>query len=326
MTNTVHVAVAVIRHPEHPEQMLIARRPDHLHQGGLWEFPGGKVEPGETVPQALVREIQEELGILCDVEQLSPLLRIHHNYSDKSVLLDVWTVWHYDGEPLGAEGQSIRWAPLSQLTQFPFPAANQSIIDALMLPERYVFVSETSDGWPPVTDLPALAAGALIRLRPRAGSLTSVISVLPAWEKQVAGLPVSLILPYAAEGDYALLASQVGVALGVHLTSEQLRNVRSQDLQRLRALGIKRFASCHNRAEIEIANTLPLNAITVSPVRETPSHPGEPPLGWDRFAELLSLADMPVYALGGMTPADLPRARHLGAAGIAGIRGLQPLS
>jgi 8-oxo-dGTP diphosphatase len=123
----LHVAVGVVVNLK--EEILIARRAAHLHQGGLWEFPGGKVETGETVRQALHRELLEELDIL--VEHCSPLVQIAHDYGDKKVLLDVWRVDQFSGEPKGQQGQPLIWVPVAKLSQFEFPAANRPIIDIL---------------------------------------------------------------------------------------------------------------------------------------------------------------------------------------------------
>ena len=123
---TVHVAVGVIvKHG----QILLAKRASHQHQGGLWEFPGGKVEAGETVQNALARELNEELAI--DVKACRPLLEIKHDYKDKSVFLDVWLVLEFDGEAKGIEGQPLVWAPITALANYEFPEANVEIVTYL---------------------------------------------------------------------------------------------------------------------------------------------------------------------------------------------------
>ena len=104
----VHVAAAVIRGTD--GSILIARRADTQHQGGLWEFPGGKVEAGESVEAALARELKEELGITVEVAR--PLIKVQHDYPDKQVLLDVWEVSAFSGEPHGVEGQPLAWLSL----------------------------------------------------------------------------------------------------------------------------------------------------------------------------------------------------------------------
>lgn len=125
----VHVAVGLIFHPS-DNQILLAKRHDDAHQGGLWEFPGGKVEAGETVDAALSRELKEELGI--DVLLSKAALKISHQYNDKNVLLDVWTVERFDGQAIGAEGQLVEWVALDQLQEYQFPEANKAIVQWLI--------------------------------------------------------------------------------------------------------------------------------------------------------------------------------------------------
>ena len=123
----VHVAVGVITSPD--RRVLIARRPEHIHQGGLWEFPGGKVEGGESLHSALARELAEELGIV--IGPIEPLLEVRHDYGDKSVFLDVWLVREYRGRPRGLEGQPLRWVAPGELADFDFPEANRPIVEAI---------------------------------------------------------------------------------------------------------------------------------------------------------------------------------------------------
>lgn len=124
----VHVAVGVVVNQN--QEVLIAKRPDNTHQGGLWEFPGGKLESGEDVVDALRREFLEEVGL--DIRQAQPLMLIEHNYGDKAVLLDVWLSLDFTGEAKGLEGQQVQWVPKEELKNFPFPSANQSIIEKLL--------------------------------------------------------------------------------------------------------------------------------------------------------------------------------------------------
>jgi 8-oxo-dGTP diphosphatase len=111
------------------QHCLLALRPPHKHQGGLWEFPGGKVEPGETPLEALRRELREELAL--EVQRAEPLLVTTHNYPDKCVTLDVWVVREFCGEPRGMEGQQLRWYALEELQTLAFPAANYPIVRVL---------------------------------------------------------------------------------------------------------------------------------------------------------------------------------------------------
>lgn len=125
--SVVHVAVGVVVDDAH--RVLITRRAADSHQGGLWEFPGGKVEKGETLAQALARELHEELGI--EPARTSPLLEVKHDYGDKQVHLDVHVVWEFSGRAMGLEDQPLAWVPFEALSQYRFPAANEPIIAAI---------------------------------------------------------------------------------------------------------------------------------------------------------------------------------------------------
>ncbi|BBM02339.1 8-oxo-dGTP diphosphatase MutT [Microbulbifer sp. GL-2] len=131
MTRVIHVAVGVVRRRD--GKILIARRPDHVHMGGRWEFPGGKVEKGESVQQALSRELHEEVAI--EVIELTPLVEIRHEYPEKTVLLDTWQVTAFSGEAAGQEGQETAWVAVQELDHFQFPDANQAIIEAIKAAE-----------------------------------------------------------------------------------------------------------------------------------------------------------------------------------------------
>lgn len=125
----LHVVAAVIYNAA--GQILLAQRSSHQHQGGKWEFPGGKVEPGETARHALRRELQEELGIDCVPEVMQPFIDVYHRYPDKPIFLDVWTVGQYSGEARGVEGQIVTWFELDALQELDFPAANRPILQQL---------------------------------------------------------------------------------------------------------------------------------------------------------------------------------------------------
>lgn len=128
MAKTVHVAVGVVQNAQ--GEFLISRRAAHQHQGNLWEFPGGKVEPDEDVQVALARELREEMNI--EVTDCAPLTVVEHAYTDKRVRLDVWEVTAFDGEVKGLEGQQWRWVPRHQLEAYPFPEANLPILERIL--------------------------------------------------------------------------------------------------------------------------------------------------------------------------------------------------
>ncbi|ABV85735.1 8-oxo-dGTP diphosphatase MutT [Shewanella pealeana] len=128
MSKQIHVAVGVIQDPH--KRILLAKRPEHLHQGGKWEFPGGKVEKQETTSQALIRELKEEVNL--DVVSTEPLMEIHHDYGDKQVFLDIHWVTHFTGEAEGLEGQPVQWVEIEKLTDFEFPEANKAILEKIL--------------------------------------------------------------------------------------------------------------------------------------------------------------------------------------------------
>jgi len=310
----VHVAAAVIRGVD--GRILIARRPDDKHQGGLWEFPGGKVEEGEAVPTALARELEEELGIR--VSAARPLIQVRHDYPDKRVLLDVWEVCAFSGEPHGAEGQPLAWVWPRQLADYEFPAANRPILAAARLPERYLITPDNLEPQELLQGLKAALDAGIRLLQLRAPALYS-----PEYRDlavDAVGLcagRAQLMLKGPLEwlGDFP--------AAGWHLTSAQLRKYAAQGrpFPRQRWLA----ASCHSAEELALATEMGVDFITLSPLQATQTHPGAEPLGWDKAAELIAGFNQPVYLLGGVGAAQAERAWQIGAQGVAGIRAFWPL-
>lgn len=310
----LHVAAAAVVTPD--GRVLIARRPLHLHQGGLWEFPGGKVEPGEDIRQALNRELHEELGI--DVVQARPLLCIPYRYPDREIVLDVWRVDAFSGVPHGREGQEVRWVALADLPHYAFPPPNRPIITALQLPDRYLITPEPDGAahWPRFLQQleRTLSRGVrLVQLRAKQqdeGMLRELASeVLTVCRRQGARVLLNSTPKLAAD-----LAMD-----GVHLSSAVLWQ---QDARPVVLEGGLVAASCHSAEDLARAGDIGADFAVLSPVQDTRSHPGAPSLGWERFAQLAAESRLPVYALGGMTPEDIPRAWQHGAQGIAAISGL----
>ncbi|AIJ08855.1 MULTISPECIES: 8-oxo-dGTP diphosphatase MutT [Edwardsiella] len=126
---TLQIAVGIIRNAR--QEIFIARRQSGSHLAGLWEFPGGKIEPGEHARQALTRELQEEVGISVAPASAQLLRRIEHTFSDRRVVLHFFLVGAWQGEPCGREGQETRWVAAASLCAADFPAPNRAIIEAL---------------------------------------------------------------------------------------------------------------------------------------------------------------------------------------------------
>lgn len=307
--------VAAVIHNSHG-QLLLAQRPLHKHQGGLWEFAGGKVDAGETAEQALVRELQEELGITAT--QYRPLLTVEHHYPDKSVRLNVFRVTAFDGEAHGAEGQPIAWVKPENLYDYQFPAANTPILKAAVLPDIYCITPEPTDVG---GDLLAwlnqhLAQHSFVCLRAKQLKEAEYLSLAQQVSHLCQQRQCSLII----HQHYQLLA-QLPLAKGVHLTSQQL--VQYQSRQQL-ALNPEHYlwVSAHNAGELEQAWRIRADAATLSPVCATASHPNQQAMGWQAFEDTVKTAKLPVYALGGMMKEDINLAQQRGGQGVAGIRNL----
>ena len=292
--------------------MLIAKRPEHKHQGGLWEFPGGKLETDEPVEEALKRELHEELGI--EIQQAHPLVRIHHDYPDKSVLLDVWKVTAFSGEAHGKEGQPVEWVKSEELDQFDFPEANKPIIKAAQLPDRYLITGEYSSLEEAKAHIKKRIQQGIRLIQFRAHYLSNEDYLLWAGELDdlCQGFDCKLIL----NCDRTLL-EKVSFA-GLHLSSARLMRCGSRPV----ANDILLSASVHNIEELKQAELMSVDFIVVAPVLKTQTHLDANPLGWEKFYEITEKATMPVYALGGMGIENLSTAQQYGGQGIAAIRGL----
>ena len=312
----VHVAVAVIQRSD--GSVFVARRPADKHMGGMWEFPGGKVEAGETLHKAMTRELQEELGV--ETETIAPVIQIRHEYPEKTVLLDVWRVRIIRGDPHGAEGQPVCWKPIEQLRDEDFPPANRPIITALKLPSRYLVTGRFSGE----SDLRERLERAL-----KAG--VRLVCFRAPWlsDELYHDLCGRVVAPICTEYGVRLLIKggldavrrnvTQGVA-GVHLKSAELEQLNTADVQ-LPVTG-KQYvyaASCHNLEQLRLAAERGMDFVTLSPVRETTSHPKADVVGVSEAADLTLKATVPVYWLGGMDERDLSTAQSAGAQGVAAI-------
>lgn len=308
MTGTIDVAVAILVRPD--GQVLLAQRPAGKVYGGWWEFPGGKIEPGEAPAHALARELHEELGV--GSELAYPWVTRIFAYPHATVRLHFFRVVAWRGEPHGREGQAFAWQDLRALTVGPVLPANGPLLRFLRLPDEYAIsnVSEVGEESFLAALEARLAAGLrLVQLREKA---------MP--RERLAGLARRSVAAAGAHGavvlvnEDAALAREAG-AHGVHLTARQL--VTLAERPDFEWVG----ASCHTADELRRAEALGADFAVLGPVLATPTHPGATALGWDGFERAALGAAIPVFALGGMQRDDLDRARRAGAHGVAMIRG-----
>lgn len=303
----VDVVAAVILQPD--GRFLLARRPEGKPYAGYWEFPGGKVEAGESLLHALSRELHEELGI--EVDRAWPWLVRHFDYEHASVKLHFFRVVGWHGELHGREGQLLAWQSPGQVDVAPLLPANGPILNALELPPRYAITQLATMG--EMLFMSRLDAALenglrLIQLREK--------TLPPAEQKRLAQ---QVIARAHAHGAKVVVNSAMDLACsagadGVHLTSDELMSLEQRPQHGLCG------ASCHNAEELARAAALGLDYVLLGAVQPTLSHPGEAALGWDAFAALIKDYPLPVYALGGMQPDQLDAAWHAGAHGIAMLR------
>ena len=319
MTRIIHVAVAILqrKNEDGRSEFLLASRPQGKGWAGWWEFPGGKIEEGESPEHALTRELAEELGIKPTVTQ-QWLIRQYdypetHDSPAKTVLLNFYFVSAWQGKISPHEGQQLSWQSAENITVAPILPANVPIMKALALPPVYAISNIAEMG--ETAYLNALQAAfnkglRLVQVREKNFAKDVFIRI----STQI----IALAKPYNAtvliNQDIAL-ARELG-AHGVHLPSQSLLMLRAKPE------GLMVTASCHNEVELAHAEMLELDFVVLSPVKSTQSHPEVDALGWKAFADMAQKTKLPVYALGGMTLPDLPIALSYGARGIAYQRGI----
>ncbi len=327
-------------------RVLLCQRPAGRAQAGLWEFPGGKREPGEDSRQALVRELHEELGIA--VLDARPLCSVRHDYPELAIRLEGWQVTRWQDQPSAHDGQAMRWLWPWQVHDLPLAPADRPLATALLLPASYAITPEP-DGIDPDRFLKGIAhlfgAGHLVQLRSKVMSGPALAALAESARALAQDRGGDLLL-----NDQPALAARL--ELGLHLPSARLRQwaagkheadaepwlPRTCDGRigpagdgearppwpRTRQARGWLAASCHNAEELALAARMGCDFVTLSPVAATASHPDAAPLGWPGLARLVADATLPVYALGGLAADDLDRARDRGALGIAAIRAFWP--
>ncbi len=299
---------AVIERPD--GSFLLAQRPAGKVYAGYWEFPGGKVEPDESLAAALERELHEELGI--NVEIAHPWLVQTYTYSHAKVRLNFFRVRAWQGEPHGKEQQQLAWQHLPTLGVAPLLPANAPVLRALRLPFEYAITHAGEIG----------ADEQLPRLDRRLAQGLRLIQVREKAMQACARERFAQAVIRAARlhGAKVLINSDIDLAIrlgadGVHLTAMQLALLDFRPALEYCA------ASCHSAAELARAAQLGVDFAVLGPVQATLSHPDAKPLGWERFSALVREATLPVFALGGLSRSDLESAWGCGAHGIAMLRG-----
>ncbi len=317
-TRLVEVAVAVLQ--EADGSFLLARRPAGKMWAGYWEFPGGKIERGETPYHALVRELREELGIT--VETAYPWLTRIFTYPHATVRLNFFRVIAWSGELHPHEGQEFAWQTSfsreresgqidGNISVSPLLPANAPIVRALALPPVYA-----------ISNVRELGEEEFMHRLDVA--LRNGLRLVQLREKHLArdelrALTLRVVALAHAHGAKVLLNASEALALeagadGVQLTSAQLMELHERPDVDWCA------ASCHGKDEVRRAEALGCDFALLSPVLPTQSHPGKPHLGWENFASSAAGSSIPVYALGGLSLADMETAWRHGAHGVALLR------
>jgi 8-oxo-dGTP diphosphatase len=307
------VAAGILRDAE--GRVLLAQRTRGEH-AGRWEFPGGKAEPGESVEQALRRELREELGI--DAGATRPLIDLPQQGPRGPWRLVTREVLDYAGQPHGQEGQVLVWARLDQLGDYPMPPADLPLAAALRDPPLYLITPELS--WDCGAELEAGLAAVCASREARRLQWR-----LPRWPRAAALELLGNWLPRlrAARVDVLLNGNPdeaCALGCGLHLRASLLAGCDVESLANLQRVS----ASCHDASELARAAALGVGVALLGPVAATATHPGAAALGWPGFSALRAGSALPIYALGGLGAADLAEARRHGAQGVAAIRGLWP--
>ena len=307
MNALVEVAAAVLQRPD--GRFLLAQRPVDKIWAGYWEFPGGKLEAGETPEHALKRELHEELGIT--VQQAWPWITRTFTYPHATVRLNFFRVTEWSGELHPHEGQQFAWQQFPDISVAPLLPANAPVLRALSLPPLYAISNVAELG----------EERFLARLQQQ---LQSGLRLVQLREKQLSNDQLRALAQrmqplLQAVGAKLLLNADIGLAQEVGADGVQLNAAQLASLTRRPEVGWC-GASCHDREELLRAEALGCDFALLSPVLPTQSHPGTLHLGWEKFQGMAAGLSIPVYALGGLTDADMETAWRHGAHGIALLR------
>ena len=297
----IEVVAAVIRNSD--GKILIAQRPIDKHQGGKWEFPGGKVEKGESRRSALLRELNEELDI--EIGHSTRLISVYHEYEDKAIYLDVYDVRQWKGTAIGREGQAIEWVDEGHLLDYDFPAANASIVKAAMLPQQLkvlVFAADIDAYKSKVSADIDHGHRLFLQVFNEQNLASNPDHELINWLLDTAAKHKAVVMfqspPPLVRSDYSL-----------HLDADEL--FKAQDKPQAAQVS----ATCATSEELFKAQQLGLDFIIIGPVLLN-SVGAQKALGWPTFQSLSARVNIPVYASGGVSEKDMELAREYGAQGI----------
>lgn len=310
---SIHVVAAVITDAR--GRILLNRRTENRDMAGLWEFPGGKRETGESSEQALVRELREELGIEAEIGDW--IMDVPQAYPDKHLRLEVRHVRSWKGSPRGREGQAITWVAPDKLSRYSMPPADLPVVAALRHPDRYLITPE------PDTDEDAAHQDWYARLARALDAGVRRVQLRTPTSPARIQLAEQAVSRHRSGVQWLLnrdieLARRLGV--GVHLGGEQLLQLEARPLPADQLVA----ASCHDLLQLQAAQRLGCDFAVLGPVQATTSHPETAPIGWEAFETLRAQVSLPIYALGGLHPDDITQARRHGAQGIASISALWP--
>jgi 8-oxo-dGTP diphosphatase len=312
----LRVVAGLLRRDDH---WLIARRPPGRTDAGLWEFPGGKLEPGEDAVSALTRELYEELGIRIGATR--PCATVPWRGAGRALELIGLKVLHWQGEPEPREHSELAWVRTRDLARYPMPAPDLPLRARIALPARYLITPEPARGTAVFLDELARAVAdpaiGLVSIRARSLPPAAYHGHAARALKLLRRIRSELIILVHADPDTARTLG----ADGAHLSAAQLATLQA------RTGPGWLLASCHDQAELRRAEALGVDAVVIGPVLPTASHPGAPTLGWEGYRRLARATWLPSYALGGVgSAADLACVRAAAGLGVAAIRAFWPAS
>lgn len=312
LNSYIDIAVGVL---QKESKVCLALRQKHQSHANHWEFPGGKIEQDEMPIEALKREFLEELAV--ETHHWKPLIVIPWDYEKVSVRLHVYTTAEYSSEPIGNEGQQVKWFEIADLDKLTLPAANKGILLALQLADKYMITGNFSGFDDALQKLSSALESGIELCQLRAKELgTQEFS-------EIAQAAISLCHKHKTKillnGKVELL-TDFPAADGVQLASNLIYDYKTRPIAKNKLLGV----STHTNEDIQQALKIDADFILLSPVKETSSHPGVPGIGWETFAQKVQSITVPVYALGGMKAEDVQVAKSHGGQGVAAISGFWP--